>query len=189
MLDRPANDGEDAMSRVITNVKRFIEDPNGRGTAPPLKRIVLLEDFVGSGTQAAGALEWALKNLEVPVLFVPLVICAPGMDKLSELDNQRLKISPMLKLETCDLLGPKRNGAEGIPKAELLEELAENTFKQLAGENHNDENLAPHTPFGFQKTGSYFVSYSNAPNNTLPMIHHVSVAGDWWPLFPRSARL
>ena len=191
MLDKPL--GETAPSEpssVIANIKKFVQDPSGGGTAPSLKRLVLLEDFVGSGVQASGALDWALKNLDMPILFIPLVICAPGITKLSQLENNpRLRIQPMLKLDECDLLGPSRNGVEGIPNAELIEALAVNTFKLVAGEDHKDDKVPPHTPFGFHKTGSYFVSYSNAPNNTLPMIHHMPVTGGWLPLFPRSARL
>lgn len=193
MLDRPGGDeAPDAETRLLKNLKNYINDTNPLASAPPLRRLVLLEDFVGSGTQAAGALEWAAKNLDLPILFVPLVICAPGALKLSKLAEKyvsNLRISPVLKLGECDLLGPKRSGVEGIPNAERIETLARDTFERVAGGPHTDSHLAPHTPFGFEETGSYFLSYSNTPNNTMPLIHHKPSVGGWRPLFPRSARV
>lgn len=44
-----------------------------------IKRIVLLEDFAGSGGQVEDALRWALKSLKIPILFVPLIICPAGL--------------------------------------------------------------------------------------------------------------
>ncbi len=194
MLDQSNNDGatSNVSSRLMDNLKNYIVNPNPRVSAPALKRLVLLEDFVGSGTQAAGALEWAAKNLQLPILFVPLIICSPGklkLQKLAQKYSSTLRISPLLNLEECDLLGPKRKGVEGISNADLLEVLASDTFEQVAGGPHTDSRIAPHTPFGFEETGSYFVSHSNTPNNTMPMIHHCPEAGCWRPLFPRSARV
>ena len=176
----------------MNNLVSYIKNPNPHFAAPSLKRLVLLEDFVGTGTQSAGALKWAAKNLDLPVLFVPLVVCAPGLkelDKIARSHTDKVKINPLLHIGERDLLGPNRNDANGIANAELLETLASRTFGQVAGGAHTNERKPPHTPFGFKKTGSSFVSYSNTPNNTLPMIHHQPASGGWRPLFPRSARV
>ena len=133
-------------------------------------------------------MEWAAKNLKLPILFVPLVVCAPGVARLSEI-AAKVRVCALLKIGERDLLGPNRNGADGIPNAERIETLAGDTFEQVAGGPHTDERIAPHTAFGFKETGSSFVSYSNAPNNTLPLIHHRPATGGWRPLFPRSARV
>ncbi|WP_458367887.1 phosphoribosyltransferase-like protein [Marinobacter shengliensis] len=40
--------------------------------------------------------------------------------------------------------------------------------------------------FGYSKIGSLVALYSNCPNNTPPMYHHLST--NWSPIFPRSSR-
>ncbi len=193
MLDEPTDqDGADTPTRLMKNLEKYIGDPNPRSAAPALKRLVLLEDFVGTGTQSAGALKWAAKNLGLPILFVPFVICAPGVKELTKIAAKhpaKVRFSPLLKLDERDLLGDNRTGVLGIPNAERIEKLADDTFHQVAGGQHTNENIAPHTAFGFKKTGASFVSYSNTPNNTLPLLHHRPATGGWRPLFPRSARV
>lgn len=193
MLDEPMDgDNANAPTRLMKNLEKYIGDPNPRSAAPPLKRLVLLEDFVGTGTQSADALKWAAKNLGLPILFVPLVICAPGVKKLADIAEEyaaNARVSPLLKLDERDLLGSNRIDVPGIPNAELIEKLARDTFHQVAGGQHTNENIAPHTAFGFKETGASFVSYSNTPNNTIPLIHHRPKSGGWRPLFPRSARV
>ena len=193
MLDEPEKgEGSVVKSRLLKNLERYISNPKPHASSPPLKRLVLLEDFVGTGTQAAGALKWAAKNLDLPILFVPLVVCAPGAVELAKIAKSqagKVRISPLLRLSERDLLGRNRNDARGIPNAERIEALAHATFGQVAGGPHDDANIAPHTTFGFKETGASFVSYSNTPNNTLPLIHHRPATGGWRPLFPRSARV
>ncbi len=193
MLDEPVGKEEAVVpSRLMRNLENFINNPNPRASAPPLKRLVLLEDFVGTGTQSAGALKWAAANLKIPILFVPFVICAPGVKELAKIaagHTAKVRISPLLKLDERDLLGDNRNGMSGIPNAEQIEALARNTFDEVAGLRHTNQNIAPYSPFGFGQTGASFVSYSNTPNNTLPLIHHLPASGKWRPLFPRSARV
>ena len=193
MLERPAkNESSNEPTRLMNNLVSYIKNPNPHFAAPSLKRLVLLEDFVGTGTQSAGAIKWAAKNLDLPILFVPLVVCAPGAKELAKIAKShadKVKINRLLEIGERDLLGPNRNNAAGIANAEHLETLAGLTFKQVTGGPHTNEKQPPHTPFGFKKTGSSVVSYSNTPNNTLPMIHHQPASGGWRPLFPRSARV
>ena len=93
------------------------------------------------------------------------------------------------QLDERDLLGDNRKNVPGIPNAERIETMARDTFQKVAGGQHTNKNIAPHTAFGFKETGASFVSYSNTPNNTLPLIHHRPTTGGWHPLFPRSARV
>lgn len=193
MLDEPAQgEGTEVKSRLLKNLETYIKNPNPGAKAPSLKRLVLLEDFVGSGSQCISALKWAAKNLQVPILFVPLVICAPGIDELARISKEhpdKVWIKPLLILGERDLLGPKRNNQTGIPNAKAIEALALAKFEQVAGGKHSDRRIAPYTAFGFRETGASFVSYSNTPNNSLPLIHHSPKSGTWQPLFPRSARI
>jgi hypothetical protein len=191
MLDMPSDQSDISPSRLIRNLQKYLNKPNPAVGAPPLKRLVLLEDFVGTGTQCAGALKWAAKNLDLAILFVPLVVCAPGLTELSKIVTtypDRLQVQGLLTLTDRDLLGEGRKGFKGIPNAEKIEDLARRTFQRIAGSKNLNPRKAPHTAFGFEGTGTSFVSYSNAPNNTLPLIHHRPDSGGWNPLFPRSSR-
>ncbi|MFT3869808.1 MAG: hypothetical protein QM715_15265 [Nibricoccus sp.] len=175
---------------TIAKFKKYMSKPNSSAGAPSLKRLVLLDDFVGSGTQVTGPIKWAAQNLNVPILFIPLVICAPGLSKINDLrkDLPNLDVSPIIVLSEENLLGPKRRGKEGIEIAAEIEKLANSTFGLVAGSTHTDKNTSPYTAFGYQETGATYVSHSNTPNNTLPLVHHKSVTGNWQPLFPRSKR-
>jgi hypothetical protein len=77
MLDQPMEgESSNTAARLRDNLEKYRRAPNPQQAAPPLDRLVLLEDFVGSGTQASGALLWAARNLDIPILFVPLVLQA-----------------------------------------------------------------------------------------------------------------
>ncbi len=191
-IDKQVPQDTGSTSDVVSWLKKVIAEPDPSTSAPSFKRLVLLEDFVGTGTQSASTLLWAATHLELPILFVPLVICAPGVKKLTDLTEKhapKARVATLLKICECDLLGPRRNGAAGIQCAERMERLACETFAKVAGGSHTDENLSPYSPFGFKQTGASFVSYSNTPNNTLPLVHHRPTLGGWHPLFPRSARV
>ena len=177
---------------LVRNLKQYIAKPSKHPRARPLKRLVLLEDFVGSGSQAADPIAWALHKLDIPVLFVPLVICCTGLEALRQLEESsqgRLKVSPLVTVRPEDVLGPVRQPQIGIPNAEEIEALATATFARISGAAASELPHAPYTPFGYRKTGCSFVSYSNTPDNTLPLIHHRPAGGTWEPLFPRASRI
>lgn len=185
----------DIASHIRDRIESFLNQPNkpGHGASElPLKWLVLVEDFVGSGVQAKKILETALEMVNRPVLFVPLIICPKGRKLLEELRSKypdRLWISPVIDLTCRDLLGPAREQTECGPLAPLIEALADQTFETVAGGNPKTINHVPYTSFGWRKVGGSIVTYSNSPNTTLPLIHHEPANGGWKPLFPRSARV
>src|SRR5580704_3286891 len=66
-----------------------------------IQYLVLLEDFVGSATQSWKPLKFASELLDdAQVLFVPLIVCQLGIDRISnELkDRKNFAIRPVLKL-------------------------------------------------------------------------------------------
>lgn len=148
-----------------------------------LRHLVLLEDMVGSGTQCANAIQWALNNLSVSILFIPLILCPNGEEKFNTLASNscgRLSVRPVIRLQRSDLLGSsERQGADGWPIAEKLEEFI----------NHHSPKLFPRCePFGYKNTGCSVVMFSNTPDNTPPIVHRTSTSPDWQPLFPRVSR-
>ena len=166
--------------RYMTNPSSDPQNPHRR--RPSLKRLVLLEDIVGSASQCQEAIRWATSNLNVPVLFIPLILCPNGVEALNSLEislNGRLTVRPVVEIRRGDLLGPERQGNTGWPITAELESLATHYANQ-ASPNIN--------PFGYLSTGCSLTTFSNTPDNTLPLVHHKPSNGSWEPLFPRIFR-
>jgi hypothetical protein len=155
-----------------------------------LKRLVLMEDFVGSGTQCIDIVRWATQELSCPVLFVPLVICPDGTKAFTDLASafaSRLRFEPVLPLDASAFVAP-----EGGTKDALLSRIAD-----LATSIHSTIAGTPDTSygrFGFSKPGdrtkgAAVVLFSNTPDNSLPLIHHhARPPSNWKALFPRVSR-
>lgn len=159
-----------------------------------LKRLVLLEDFVGSGDQVRPAIFWALRHLGVPVLFVPLIICpdgAIGYKRLEKIFQGTFRSSPVIELRPSEMLGPRRDRYQSMHSnlAEHIERLAEKSFMQVVGSPNHDPRNKPYSAFGYRTTGCSVVMYTNTPDNTLPLVHHRSPTGTWSPLFHRVSRV
>ncbi|MDB6035187.1 MAG: hypothetical protein JWM16_5525 [Verrucomicrobiales bacterium] len=180
MLDPISGESD---SVLLGQLRQFMTKPDRWGKSPPLERLVLLEDFVGTGTQMKEAVKWAANKLKIHTLVVPLVICAPGRDALEALTKTHKDLvvsSPIVHVGESELLGPNSKGLNGWARSSEMEALA----KRLSNK------LAKKPPFGYKKTGCSVVTYSNTPNNSLPLIHHhQQKAGTWSPLFPRSSRI
>lgn len=179
MLD-PINQAPD--QTLLNNLLAFIKKPDrGPRRERPLKRLVLLEDFVGSGTQMKSAIKWAAQKLDLQILVVPLIICGPGMTVLNEMMADHptcLSASPVVKIGPDNLLGA--NGeAENI--WEYRHEMEDLATRLVASHGVKE-------PFGYKETGCSVVTYSNTPNNSLSLIHKKVRKNKWLPLFPRSSR-
>jgi hypothetical protein len=150
-----------------------------------ISRLVLLEDFVGSGSQMLKAVEFAASlPTEFPILVVPLIVCPRGVQTGFELMTQfpNVEFSPLLLLDSSAFIMPVPQPGEPALGTDMRR-LAQLMFASLPAEEQNDV----YTPFGFAETGSIVVLFTNCPDNTLPLIHHRSVK--WSPLFPRASRL
>ena len=164
---------------IARNVIHYMANQN------PLKsmeRVVLLEDIVGSGSQCLSAVRWAVANLGKPVLFVPLILCPNGVEALraeEQRSNGRLTVRPVIELHRSELLGPERHGENGWPISNELEVLAERCASRAS---------AGMDTFGYKNTGCSLATFSNTPDNTLPIVHNKPRSGSWEPLFPRVYR-
>ncbi len=170
-------------SATLKQLRHFMSNPDRRSPSRQLRRLVLLEDFVGSGTQMKAAVEWAVSKLKIQTLVVPLIICAPGrgaLDALTGTHKALVSSSPIVHVGENELLGPKSRGLNRWPRYSEMVALAKRLSKKAV--------RGP--AFGFKQTGCSVVTYSNTPNNSLPLIHHHQpAAGTWRPLFPRSSRV
>lgn len=181
MLAEKAGDSSD--KGLAERVSRYMANPSFATSAPSraLERIVLLEDIVGSATQCIEAVRWAVEALNKPVLFVPLILCPQGVSALHKEEvksNGRLSVRPIITLQADDLLGPARGTHGGWGIAPEVESLALRVRPRL-GLNE---------AFGYKKTGCSISTFSNTPDNSLPIIHHKPRNGQWHPLFPRVYR-
>ncbi|MCK8463008.1 hypothetical protein MUY35_03995 [Aliiroseovarius sp. S1339] len=156
----------------VKKIQTYVEDKK-------IRDLVLLEDFVGSGTQAKGVVKFAAHALpETRILLCPLIVCPKGdealIDTVSKLDN--VTYDPALLLPSSAFHAYENIKANQATKAE----------KFLCGLKDKVGMPSEKQMFGFKQTGAKVVMYSNCPNNSLPIFHFES--DTWTPLFPRVNR-
>ena len=142
--------------------------------------LVLLEDFVGSGSQACRVIEFALSALNIKILVVPLIICAPGVEKIAKVAalHSSVFLKPIVILPKNCLVTPTKN--DGEPKLfTRLRGVMRNHYRRLG-------KRLTGGAYGFCKVGSLVVTHSNCPNNTPPIYRYARVNDT--PLFPRQSR-
>jgi hypothetical protein len=165
-----------------TKIRSYIHDH-------AIERIVLLEDFIGNGGQVSKAVNFAVQQFpEIPILIVPLIICPNGVENARDLlsKHKNVSISPVIALPQSSFVN--ENTMLGEPELHnKLRELAERSYLKVSNSSTVDDNIDPYGPYGWRKTGGLVVMYTNTPNNTLPLIHHLS--GTWNPLFKRHKRV
>jgi hypothetical protein len=171
-LPKPMALGEDPIA-ATTRV------PPGMGRA---NGIVVLEDFVGTGTQACRVLEGllAIAPPDFRFLFVPLIMLEYASDTFLGIES-RIHIQPVLIIPQSAGVIPKPTDGEDTD-TKVFRSLVNATSHRVL-ERFSDEDDPPKDPFGYGSSGALLVTAHNAPNNTLPLIHHR--APEWEPLFRR----
>jgi len=156
-----------------------------------LNRIIVVEDFIGSGTQM-NEVETILTTLAAgtPMLIVPLVVCPAGhvAGLVLESSNPNISFDPILRPPPESFVAemPSLDESSLFPQ---VRELVKRLYPLVAGGIPVDDGTNPYGPFGFGRTGGLIVLYSNCPDNSLPAIHYKSEHSTWSPLFPRRSRL
>lgn len=160
-------------------------------------RIILLEDFVGTGSQSLKTIEWTVRTLRLPVLFCPMIIASEGADKFralkAKLDLETNGNPPLPDFAFEPILELDRDCF--VHHVETDQESLFGRIRSLAEEIHvrlsEAQKHCKDGPLGYwnedsPQKGAAVVMFSNTPNNSLPLIHHG--ADQWSPLFPRVAR-
>jgi len=153
--------------------------------AQGFRRLVLLEDFVGTGNQAKSTIEWTLDNFpDLPLLVCPLVICRAGLDALRGQVRQRpdSEIRPGVVVPDRCAIGPPAQPSEPDDFPELRD-LLMRLVTLVDAPGSSDEERA----FGYGSIGALTVLFTNCPNNAPPVLHH-SDSPTWNSLFPRVIR-
>jgi hypothetical protein len=166
--------------------------------AEGIKRLVLLEDFVGGGSQSLGAVQFAALSLpDVKVLFVPLIICPDGAKRaraIARVANAArpgvLRYEAAVELPANAFLTRKQSPfTANDPFLPRVRDLIDRTYARVSGGAPPGDK--PYDPYGYpanKPTGGLLVMYSNTPDNTLPLVHWQPRGGGWVPIFPRHSR-
>jgi hypothetical protein len=147
-----------------------------------------MEDFIGSGRQIKGVIDFMSMLTDFEILILPLVICPQGdktiKDYLAEKEAANLSYSPVIVMPWDFVLDNNRPAENEMNR--ILKELS-----VFAKENHSRVlgDSGRQVPFlGFNDVGALFAKYTNCPNNTLPLFWFTDLSSDWNPLFPRIER-
>lgn len=164
-----------------------------------IKRLVLLEDFVGGGSQSSKAVRFAATHIHgLEVLFVPLLICPTGAlnarQLAIELCSRRansLRFEAALVLPNDAFLTATQSPyIEPNSFIQNLRNLIQKTYPDVSG--GLPLGSKPYHPYGYphtNPTGGLVVMYSNTPDNTLPLVHWRPSSNSWSPIFPRHSRV
>lgn len=182
--------GDETADQEINKIHRHIRAKN-------YKRIVLLEDFVGTGGQSFQTIEWAVRTLKLPVLFCPMIIAPEGAGKYRKLkeslsherranpDIPDFDFMPVFEMGN-DCFVHSADTAPDLLFARVRA-LAEEIHTRLGeSQEHCKEGALGYWEDDSPQKGATAVMFSNTPNNSLSLLHHSAVS--WSPLFPRVAR-
>ena len=118
---------------------------------------MLLEDFVGTGSQMSDAIEFAARVFPtLPILVVPLVLCPVGEQAGIDICKRyaNVRITPALRLHEVALIAPVPIRGE----SQLVSDVRRIALAMYADLPPGDQD-AVYSPFGFNKTGSLVVLY------------------------------
>src|ERR1700683_3659476 len=150
-----------------------------------IARIVLLEDFVGSGTQMRSVVRFAAEiSADVQVFVSPLVACPDGeaIGKGFGAKYANVSYSSIMQIAPSALI--KADPQSGEPPLYVaIRALILRVRARLGAQEEDVESQRFH---GYKGTGAVVAMYSNCPNNSLPILHDET--SQWAPLFPRIRR-
>jgi len=152
-----------------------------------VKKLVLVEDFVGSGSQSGGMVDFVLsQGLDLDVLLLPLINCPVGNRLFADMaaHYDRLAYNAVLKPSNNCFITRVTKPDEPAGFAQIRD-LIERCYLEVSG-GVPPSHLKPYSPYGFRETGGLIVMYTNTPDNTIPSLHWNS--DTWDPIFPRHSR-
>src|SRR5690606_552286 len=120
------------------------------------KSIVLLEDFVGSGTQIKESIEFAAKEFpEINFLVIPIIMCPRADSIINELQNKfnNVSIEPVIRLSSDSFINEERedNQDEYFKSVHDLSKKYHTQMKMTGYKGHH---------LGFKKMGSLVVLHT-----------------------------
>lgn len=143
-----------------------------------IQRLVIVEDFVGSGQQSHDILSVGLRDLvpDIPVLFVPLILSEDGVTQLRSLadtyPNFKTRAALVLPTAVHVRKDPHCREPHFVRDARRV---IEKTATYVGTRQ-----------YGFHDVGALLVLHSNCPNNVPPLVWRERET--WKPIFPRVSR-
>ena len=150
------------------------------------KRIVAVEDYVGTGTQMKEACQYLSQLCNYPILLCPILIAPDGVKVGNQLakTHSQLTFEPLFPLPAEAAVPAISPNSSREPRFLLkLRRTLTRLWVHVQGHNPTQQLYGP---FGFGGTGSLLLTYLNCPDNVPPIIHHKS--DTWEPLFRRASR-
>lgn len=174
------------LAHIGTNNPKFCEGLCDYISNSGIDRLVLIEDFVGCGSQMAETVTFAATLLNIPILIIPLVICPNGESTATVLKTKfpNTTFSPVISLPQNIFVAQVATAGEESAFAGVREFIAR-MHSYVKGNTYPLDK--DYGPFGFADTGGLVVMYTNCPDNTLPVIHYNT--DTWCALFPRASRI
>ncbi len=153
-----------------------------------IRKLILLEDFVGSGSQVSGVVDFVMnQRLDLDVLLIPLINCTTGHKSFIDLETRHDRLKYQAVLKPSNNCFVTRMQVTGEPDDfEQFRDLLQRCYLQVSNNIPQSGLLKPYSPYGYRETGGLIVMYSNTPDNTIPAIHWNS--DTWNPIFPRHSR-
>ena len=152
----------------------FMREVMHSGSGAARRHLVLLEDFVGSGSQMVRAVNLACSLTDVDqVLLCPIIICPDGGDCAHGLvrNYPKLSYSPVMELPQDAFIA--ETAVPGEHKHHDLIRKALLALHALVSGNPGNWSQAI-SAFGYMDTGAVFCKFDNCPDNTVPVLHHRS---------------
>ena len=157
-------------------------------SSPRYRRIVIVEDFVGTGTQMKAAIR-CLQNMQgTPVLICPMISADEGCQAGRKITAQypHIQFEEYHRISSSARLQSNNSLLNVEGEVMPVHSIIEQTWERLRGSDSYDE------PYGFKNHGILLLTYLNCPNNVPPMLHRevkdTGPSGGWMPLFPRANR-
>jgi hypothetical protein len=152
------------------------------------RRIVAVEDFVGTGRQMKSATSILRSMDKFPVLLCPMIAAHEGCEAGASLheSSPHIDFQELYRIPMSARLPQSDSEGDADPELAATSQLIRQTWDRLARPEPYDK------PFGFGDAGLLVLTYLNCPNNVPPIIHRQSESSDsqpsWIPLFPRAIR-
>ncbi len=149
------------------------------------KRVVAVEDYVGSGTQMRQAWTCLGQLNAFPLLVSPIIVADSGAKV-----GRQLTSAPNSWFQPV-LATPPESAVPRFVRVGFREHAFNKRVRSLLLRvwNKTEGNIPTqplYGPFGCGGVGSLVLTYLNCPDNVPPAIHHTS--DQWRPLFERAPR-
>ena len=152
--------------------------------AGQIQRIVLIDDFAGTGRTLVDGLKRELDTLQsanaegiriILLALVGFVSARARIERFIERNNLDATVY------FCDELGDEHRAFADT--SEVFPDRRERERARQIAETKG-VTIEKRQPLGFRGDQALVVFYQSCPNNTLPILW--SRNKDWWPLFPRT---